>query len=81
MLYEVITGMAAAVWRGVPTVIHEQNAVLGRANRRLAPKVSRIATAFAEVKFLPKDAEVAMVGMPVRAAIKALRELPVPVLA
>lgn len=76
--YASIPGMVAAVWRGVPTVIHEQNAVLGRANRLLAARVSRIATSFAEVAALPKGARVEMVGMPVRPAIAALADLPAP---
>src|SRR6185295_628816 len=33
----------------VPTIIHEQNAVIGRANKYLAPRVTRIATSFARV--------------------------------
>ncbi|MBN2752021.1 MAG: UDP-N-acetylglucosamine--N-acetylmuramyl-(pentapeptide) pyrophosphoryl-undecaprenol N-acetylglucosamine transferase, partial [Rhodospirillaceae bacterium] len=73
-----IPGMVAGIWRGTPTVIHEQNAVLGRANRLLASRVSRIATSFAEVAALPKDAHVEMVGMPVRPAIAALTEVPFP---
>jgi UDP-N-acetylglucosamine--N-acetylmuramyl-(pentapeptide) pyrophosphoryl-undecaprenol N-acetylglucosamine transferase len=76
--YASIPGMVAAVWRGVPTVIHEQNAVLGRANRLLASRVTRIATSFAEVAALPKGARVEMVGMPVRPAIAALAGIPAP---
>src|SRR3546814_1138028 len=41
--------MLAATHLGVPSVIHEQNAILGRANRLLAPRVTRIATAFRSV--------------------------------
>ena len=36
----------AAWWRGVPTILHEQNAVMGRANRALASRVTAIATGF-----------------------------------
>ncbi len=79
--YASIPGMVAAVWRGVPTVLHEQNAVLGRANRLLASRVSCIATAFAEVAFLPKNARVEMVGMPVRPAVAALADAPMPEIA
>ncbi|MGB0749434.1 MAG: undecaprenyldiphospho-muramoylpentapeptide beta-N-acetylglucosaminyltransferase [Magnetospiraceae bacterium] len=65
----------AATLRKVPTVIHEQNAVLGRANRMLAKSVSRVALAFPETKFAPADAaKVQHVGMPVRPAILAARE-------
>ena len=38
--------MAAAVQLGLPTIIHEQNAILGRANRLLASRVDRVCTSF-----------------------------------
>src|SRR5512139_1808313 len=44
--YPSIPPLLAAVARGIPTVIHEQNAVMGRANRMLAPRVRAIATGF-----------------------------------
>ena len=47
--YASVPTMLAAVSLGLPTVIHEQNAVLGRANRLLAPRVRRIATGFPAV--------------------------------
>ena len=46
--YPSVPTMLAAVSLGLPTVIHEQNAVLGRANRLLAPRVRRIATGFSD---------------------------------
>jgi UDP-N-acetylglucosamine--N-acetylmuramyl-(pentapeptide) pyrophosphoryl-undecaprenol N-acetylglucosamine transferase len=61
-----------------PTVIHEQNAVMGRANRMLAPHVTRVACAFPTL--LKAPAKVAgrqvVVGNPVRPAIRALYEVP-----
>ncbi len=72
--YASIPGMFAAVQRKLPTVIHEQNAVLGRTNRLLAGRVSRIATSFTEVEAMPKSAHVECVGMPVRPQIAALAE-------
>ena len=42
--YASVPTMVAATWLGIPTAIHEQNAVLGRANRLLAGRVGRIAT-------------------------------------
>ena len=39
--YPTIPPLLAASLRGIPTVIHEQNAVMGRANRMLAPRVTR----------------------------------------
>jgi UDP-N-acetylglucosamine--N-acetylmuramyl-(pentapeptide) pyrophosphoryl-undecaprenol N-acetylglucosamine transferase len=44
--YPSIPAVLAARLRGVPTVIHEQNGVMGRANRLLAPRVTAIATSF-----------------------------------
>jgi UDP-N-acetylglucosamine--N-acetylmuramyl-(pentapeptide) pyrophosphoryl-undecaprenol N-acetylglucosamine transferase len=44
--YPTVPPLLAARLRGIPTLIHEGNAVMGRANRFLAPKVSRIATGF-----------------------------------
>jgi UDP-N-acetylglucosamine:LPS N-acetylglucosamine transferase len=44
--------LVAARLRGVPTVLHEQNAVLGRANKMLARRVDAIATSFEATKFL-----------------------------
>lgn len=74
--YASIPAVMAALGR-FPTVIHEQNAVLGRANRLMAGRVGRIATAFAEVRGLG-DAERAKsvhVGMPVRPEIAAARAI------
>jgi len=70
--------MLAAARLGLPTVIHEQNAILGRANRLLAPRVKRIATSFAEVGALrPADRQRSVeTGNPVRPAIAALLATP-----
>src|SRR5665647_2250236 len=35
--YPTVPPLLAARWRGVPSVLHEQNGVMGRANRLLAP--------------------------------------------
>src|SRR3954470_8343481 len=44
--YPSVPPLLAASMRGIPTLIHEQNAVMGRANRMLAPRVRAIATGF-----------------------------------
>jgi UDP-N-acetylglucosamine--N-acetylmuramyl-(pentapeptide) pyrophosphoryl-undecaprenol N-acetylglucosamine transferase len=44
--YPTVPPLIAAWWRGVPTILHEQNGVMGRANRALAPRVTAIATGF-----------------------------------
>jgi UDP-N-acetylglucosamine--N-acetylmuramyl-(pentapeptide) pyrophosphoryl-undecaprenol N-acetylglucosamine transferase len=70
--YPSVPTMLAATQLGLPTVIHEQNAVLGRANRLLARRVGRIATGFADTTGLrPTDrARVVHTGNPVRPAIR-----------
>ncbi|MGE5514921.1 MAG: undecaprenyldiphospho-muramoylpentapeptide beta-N-acetylglucosaminyltransferase [Bacteroidota bacterium] len=81
--YASVPTMVAATWLGIPTAIHEQNAVLGRANRLLAGRVKRIATSYAKVAHMAPDwrAKVSHTGMPVRAAVAALRDVPYPTLA
>jgi UDP-N-acetylglucosamine--N-acetylmuramyl-(pentapeptide) pyrophosphoryl-undecaprenol N-acetylglucosamine transferase len=66
--------MLAATQLGLPTAIHEQNAVLGRANRLLAPRVRRIATGFAETAGLGDGGpgRIVHTGNPVRSAILAV---------
>src|SRR5579859_537047 len=61
-----------------PTVIHEQNAVMGRANRMLAGRVTRVACAFPTLLKAPADVagRATVVGNPVRPAIRALADLP-----
>jgi UDP-N-acetylglucosamine--N-acetylmuramyl-(pentapeptide) pyrophosphoryl-undecaprenol N-acetylglucosamine transferase len=71
--YVSVPTMLAATHLGLPTAIHEQNAVLGRANRLLAPRVRRIATGFPATAGLRRAerARVRHTGNPVRAAILA----------
>ncbi|MBB4286651.1 undecaprenyldiphospho-muramoylpentapeptide beta-N-acetylglucosaminyltransferase [Roseospira goensis] len=73
--YAAFPTMVAANLRGRPTLIHEQNAVLGRANRLLAGRVDRIATALPEVVHLPAG-KGRHVGNPVRPATLAARDVP-----
>ena len=63
--------LLAARMRGIPSVLHEQNAVLGRANRMLAKRVDLIATSFAKVGMLDAalQSRVRMTGNPVRQAV------------
>ncbi len=79
--YAAFPTMFAAGRLGVPAVVHEQNAVLGRANRMLASRVARIATSFDQVRFLGASADRAVpTGMPVRPAVAAMRDVPYPAL-
>ncbi|MGE4218406.1 MAG: undecaprenyldiphospho-muramoylpentapeptide beta-N-acetylglucosaminyltransferase [Alphaproteobacteria bacterium] len=78
--YPSVPTVLAATMLSIPTVIHEQNAIFGRANRLLAPRVSRIATAFETVKTMrARDRRRAVrTGNPVRPAIVAMRDRPYP---
>jgi UDP-N-acetylglucosamine--N-acetylmuramyl-(pentapeptide) pyrophosphoryl-undecaprenol N-acetylglucosamine transferase len=68
----------AATLRRVPTLIHEQNAVMGRANRLLAPRVTAIATGFAGVLAGSPTlaAKATRTGNPVRPAVVAAAATP-----
>lgn len=76
--YPSVPALLAGILSGRPTVIHEQNAVMGRANRRLAAHVRTVACAFPTLqKAPPKVAERAVVvGNPVRPPIQALYDVP-----
>jgi UDP-N-acetylglucosamine--N-acetylmuramyl-(pentapeptide) pyrophosphoryl-undecaprenol N-acetylglucosamine transferase len=76
--YPSAPALAAAILDRRPTVIHEQNAVMGRANRMLAPHVRTVACAFPTLtKAPPKVADAAVVvGNPVRPPIRALADHP-----
>ncbi len=80
--YPALPTLLAALAEHVPTVIHEQNAVLGRVNRYLSGKVDAIATAYGQVERLRTRLmdKVALVGNPVREEVRALRDLPYPAL-
>jgi UDP-N-acetylglucosamine--N-acetylmuramyl-(pentapeptide) pyrophosphoryl-undecaprenol N-acetylglucosamine transferase len=72
--------LAASVLR-VPTIIHEQNGVIGRANRFLAPRVSLIATGFPHVRGIPETAQkkrLVHTGNPVRPAVLEAAETAYP---
>ena len=77
--YPTVPPVLAAWLLGVPSVLHEQNGVLGRANRFLAPKVRAIGTGLALVKGLDGllAAKARFVGNPLRPAVlQAIRPYP-----
>lgn len=80
--YPVFAAGVVARLAGVPLILHEQNAVLGRANRILAPLASQIALSFAETRRVTAgDAHKTVItGNPVRAAFQSLAETPYPTL-
>lgn len=58
-------------------VLHEQNAVLGRANRFLTGRIDRLALSFAGTARVPAGGDrVVVTGNPVRPAIRALADTP-----
>jgi UDP-N-acetylglucosamine--N-acetylmuramyl-(pentapeptide) pyrophosphoryl-undecaprenol N-acetylglucosamine transferase len=74
--YPALPALLAATAAGLPSIVHEQNAVLGRVNRLLAGRVDAIATSYEKVDRLkPKHAgKVRLVGNPVRPEVLSLRE-------
>lgn len=72
--YPSLPALLAALAQKRPTVIHEQNAVLGRVNRFLAPRMTAVASAFPTLgRASPAvKARAEVVGNPVRAEIRAL---------
>jgi UDP-N-acetylglucosamine--N-acetylmuramyl-(pentapeptide) pyrophosphoryl-undecaprenol N-acetylglucosamine transferase len=71
--YPSIPAVLAAALRRIPSVIHEQNGVIGRANRLLAPRASAIATSFAGVVDAGPSlaAKATRTGNPLRPAVLA----------
>ena len=76
--YPTYPPLMAARLRGIPTAVHEQNAVLGRANKMLAKRVTAIATSFERTKYL--DGALAdkavFTGNPVRQSVAAAATRP-----
>ena len=68
--------MFAATQLDLPTVIHEQNAIFGRANQLLARRVNRVCTSFDLAKPVRGVTNIIRTGMPVRPAVAALAASP-----
>lgn len=78
--YAAFPALLAANASRIPTVLHEQNGVLGRVNRMLAGRAAAVATAFSEIDRLkPRNRnKVVLVGNPVRETIVRVGEMPFP---
>ncbi len=78
--YPAFPSLLAASSMKIPTMLHEQNAVLGRVNRLLAGEAEAIGTAYDKVERLKarNEAKAVLVGNPVREEIARLGELPFP---
>jgi len=74
--YPSVPPLWSAQRENVPTILHEQNAVMGRANRFLAPRAAKLALSFDEVKFADRIAvdRRLLTGNPVRAEISAIAD-------
>lgn len=78
--YPSFPALMAARAHKIPIIIHEQNSVLGRVNRAMAPSAAAVACGFERLDRLPVKAESRkhVVGNPVRLPILAVRERPYP---
>ncbi|KQY99976.1 UDP-N-acetylglucosamine--N-acetylmuramyl-(pentapeptide) pyrophosphoryl-undecaprenol N-acetylglucosamine transferase [Pseudolabrys sp. Root1462] len=76
--YPTVPPLIAASWRGVPTVLHEQNGVMGRANRLLASRVTAIATGFRVLAKVDDAvrAKMTFTGNPVRPLVIEASKVP-----
>ncbi len=78
--YPTVPPMLAAASRRIPVVLHEQNAVMGRANSFLARRADAIATGFATLgkASAAVTAKATHTGNPVRATVLAAAMAPYP---
>lgn len=75
--YASVPTLIAARLRRLPAMLHEQNAVLGKANRLVLGGAARVATSFARTQYLaPDDRRACLVGNPVREPVRLLRSSP-----
>ena len=74
--YPSLPGLLAARATKTPSVIHEQNAVLGRTNRLMARQVDAIAVAYRNIDRFPEKCAMKrhLTGNPVREEVIAIRE-------
>lgn len=62
-------GMMMAHWLGIPTLIHEQNLVPGKATQWLAPHMDVVTESFPGTKFSHAVKKVHTVGLPLRSGL------------
>jgi UDP-N-acetylglucosamine--N-acetylmuramyl-(pentapeptide) pyrophosphoryl-undecaprenol N-acetylglucosamine transferase len=76
--YPSVPTLYAAAQMNIPIVLHEQNAVLGRANHAMMTRARLVATSFPQVVGLKPSTGTRLVytGNPVRSAFMALRAKP-----
>ena len=76
--YASLPAVISAQMLHIPAILHEQNAILGRANRVAARGVRMIATSFPHVNRVPQNIPTIHVGQPVRAPILERQNTPMP---
>ncbi|MGO9008151.1 MAG: UDP-N-acetylglucosamine--N-acetylmuramyl-(pentapeptide) pyrophosphoryl-undecaprenol N-acetylglucosamine transferase [Beijerinckiaceae bacterium] len=78
--YPTVPPMFAATILGIPTILHEANAVMGRANRFLAGRVDAVAHGFATIAGVPPAiaAKAHHTGNPVRPQVLEAATRPFP---
>ncbi|XAM20949.1 undecaprenyldiphospho-muramoylpentapeptide beta-N-acetylglucosaminyltransferase [Sphingomicrobium sp. XHP0239] len=76
--YPAFPALLAAQGLGIPTILHEQNAVLGRVNRMLSRRARAVATAYKTVQRSSVPDKHVLVGNPVRVEVSRLGEMPFP---
>tara|TARA_S200000501_G_scaffold135342_1_gene128082 strand:- start:2634 stop:3776 length:1143 start_codon:yes stop_codon:yes gene_type:complete len=80
--YACVPAMVAGLLYRINLVIHEQNAVLGRANRLFISSVRKLAISFEKCSHVPKilDENIVFTGMPLRSSIARAYEVEYPIL-
>ncbi|MDD3182495.1 MAG: undecaprenyldiphospho-muramoylpentapeptide beta-N-acetylglucosaminyltransferase [Alphaproteobacteria bacterium] len=78
--YPSVPLLYAASRAGIPIILHEQNAVMGRANRTMMPMAKLLATSFPHVTGVPSNtkAKIVQTGNPVRPTFSSVRATPYP---
>jgi UDP-N-acetylglucosamine--N-acetylmuramyl-(pentapeptide) pyrophosphoryl-undecaprenol N-acetylglucosamine transferase len=74
--YPTVPPLIAARLAGIPIIVHDANAVLGRANRLMLRFGAHLATAFDKPVGAERARAATLVGNPVRAAVLAAAEVP-----
>jgi len=77
--YPTVPPLLAAAFLKIPTVLHESNAIMGKANRFLSGHVDRIAAGLPNLRVPPPlQGKVVVTGNPVRPAVLEAAKLPYP---
>ena len=75
--YPTVPSFVAGRLRGVPGILHDANAVLGRANLFLARQANALALSFAQTaRAEPFASKIVLTGNPVRDRVRAVADVP-----